>query len=397
MIARRLTRRYVAHLVLLALLFTLLAPLQVARAASDPCKPPNVLPSSVCDFDDWHGDSPRQVANGWNEYILSGNPDFYRDEHSFFGGGTQTIRSGEPFLAGIWTQVDVTPGAGYRGSVAWGAPNLPAEFGRQLGIDPTGGTDPRAPTVIWGPKHFGDGRMLNYATDGPNIDIRARAVGNRMTLFFEVDRASSSGDGLIFIDAISLYPDEDAPPAIDAPAAPPADAPTETPTPLPPDAPPEVPAEAPTDIPTEVPSAPPAEGPAAYAPAEPVALAVAAAPAANAPSAIVEPPPPLPSDTPTAAPTATPQATPTEPPTATPTATASPTPTLTPTPTPTWTPWPTAEPPAFIDAAGTALRAGDIESLRAVPTSTWSLAALSAFALAGALLFGGSLLWLRRR
>ncbi len=145
MSARPCIPRIAARLALLILLTTIPVAQQTLFAASDPCKPPNVLPAAVCDFDDWHGDSPRQVANGWTEYILSGNPDYYRDEHSFFGGGTQTLRSGEPFLAGIWTQADVTPGAGYRASIAWGAPNLPAEFGRQLGLDPTGGTDPRAP------------------------------------------------------------------------------------------------------------------------------------------------------------------------------------------------------------------------------------------------------------
>jgi hypothetical protein len=50
----------------------------------------------------------------------------------------------------------------------------------------------------------------------------------------------------------------------------------------------------------------------------------------------------------------------------------------------------------FIDAAGTALRVGDIESLREAPSSTWALSILSAVALLGALLFGGSLFWLRR-
>ncbi len=379
MIARRLAPRIVAQLILIILAIACLLPRDTARAASDPCQSPNILPAAVCDFDDWHGDAPRQVANGWNEYIRSGNPDFYRDEHSFFGGGTQTIRSGDPFLAGIWTQVNVTPGAGYRGSVAWGAPNLPAEFGRQLGIDPTGGTDPGAPTVIWGPQHFGDGRMLNYATDGPNIDIRARAVGDRITLFFQVDRPTSSGDGLIFIDAIAIYPDESAPGAIDAP---PATA---------------VPAEPATAVPPETPTLPPpvAADVAPVAPAPADALAVAGAAALAPPSAIVEPPPPI--DTPTALPTATPLPTATLPPTPTPTATPSPTPTLTATPSPTWTPWPTVAPPDFIDAAGTALRAGDVDSLRAVPSSTWTLAALSALAMAGALLFGGSLLWLRRK
>jgi hypothetical protein len=379
MIARRSTSRIVAPLALPLILALYLLPLQAVRAASDPCQPPNVLPAAACDFDDWHGDRPRQVANGWNEYILSGNPDYYRDEHSFFGGGTQTMRSGAPFLAGIWTQIEVTPGAGYRGSVAWGAPNLPAEFGRQLGLDPTGGTDPSAATVIWGPQHFGDGRMLNYITDGPNIDIRARAVSDRMTLFFQVDRPTSSGDGFIFIDAIALYPDESAPDLIEAPPAP-----TAAPVDAPVDTNPEEPAPGATSV-------------------EFLPITVAeAAPSGQQPPVVDVEPAPLPTDTPTVAvtattpPTATPlsSATPTATPSSTPTLTATPSPS--PTPSPTWTPWPTVIPMGFIDAAGTALRVGDIESLREAPSSTWALSILSAVALLGALLFGGSLFWLRR-
>lgn len=330
------------------LLLALLAFSARPARASDPCNPPNVIPQSVCDFDGWHGDSPRQVSDGWTEFVLSGNPDFYRDEHSFFGGGTQTIRSGEPFRAGIWTQVQVTPGMGYRASIAWGAPNLPNEFGRQLGIDPTGGTDPTAPTVIWGPTHFGDGRLLNYPVgQGPNVDVLARAVGDRMTVFFNVDRPSSSGDGFIFIDAIALYPDENAPAAITPP--------TETPTPEPPTP-------------------------------EPAPVAESAAAAAVAPAAVAAL---LPADT--ATPTQTPTAAPTATPTHTPTPTITPTATPSPSPTATWTPWPTALPGGFLDGGASRAVAAAAESSRG------ALVTLSALSLVGAALFGGSLVLLRRR
>jgi hypothetical protein len=354
--------------------------------ASDPCNPPNVLPQPVCDFDNWHGSSPREVADGWAEFILAGNPDFYRDEHSFFGGGTQTIRSGDPFKAGIWTQVQVTPGAGYRASIAWGAPNLPAEFGRQLGLDPTGGTDPGAATVIWGPVHFGDGRILNYPVgEGPNIDVRARAVGDHMTLFFFVDRPSTSGDGLIFIDAIALYPDESAPPPT---GEPPTEAMTSTWTP-----------ESPTDTP--VPDTPTPETPTATPVAQVFiptvetsesapALAAAAAPVPEPATALLLPPDtptpaPLPSEAPTLPPTPTA--------TASPTPTATPSPTQTPTATPTWTPWPTAVPPSLLSARGGTVLLHSFDRSTAPP----ALVAVSALGFLGAALFGGSLVWLRRR
>ena len=73
--------------------------------------------------------------------------------HSLVSGTLRiTSNNNSPLKAGIYTQVQVNPGAGYRASVAWAAPNFPTDaWGRQLGIDPTGGTDPNGRTVIWGP------------------------------------------------------------------------------------------------------------------------------------------------------------------------------------------------------------------------------------------------------
>jgi len=254
--------------------------------ASEPCNPPNVIPREVCDMDSFRGSPPREIPNGWTEFILDGNPEFSAHVDTFFGPPSLMIRdTGNPFKVGIYTQVPVTPGAGYRASISWGAPNEPDAFGRQLGIDPTGGTDPNAPTVIWGPMHWGPARILNYPPPDVNIDVRARALGETATVFFLVDHPYSTGDNLIFIDAIALYPDDSAP-QVELP-------PTETPTP------------------------------------EPVVVQAAAAPPTWTPSSTF---------------------TPTTPPTPTPTFTPTPTPTLTPTPiptftpTPTWTPWPTATP-----------------------------------------------------
>lgn len=318
--------------------------------ASEPCNPPNLIPQPVCDMDSFHGDPPRQIPDGWTEFVLYGEPAFMNDPHSFFGSGTLRIWSnGGTFKAGIYTQVGVTPGAGYRASIGWGAPNAPDTFGRQLGIDPTGGTDPNSPTVIWGPMHWGDGRMLNYPPgQGPNIDVRARALNGTVTVFFVTDHPTSTGENLIYVDAISLYPDDSAP-AVELP-------PTATPTP-----------EAP---------APKAE--------EPVALAAAAV----APVATETPIPPTPTETPLPTATATP--------TATPTPTDTPTPTHTPTATPsaTWTPWPTAS-PAPVSMNVLAAQADFLGMARHFSPSTLLMVSLASFGGAG--LCAGSLWWLRRR
>ncbi|MCE7979686.1 MAG: hypothetical protein DYG89_00725 [Caldilinea sp. CFX5] len=326
--------------------------------ASEPCNPPNLIPQPVCDMDSFHGEPPRQIPDGWTEFVIYGEPAFMNDPHSYFGSGTLRIWSnGGTFKAGIFTQVNVTPGAGYRASIGWGAPNAPDAFVRQLGIDPTGGADPNSPNVIWGPTHVGEGRMLNYPPgQGPNIDVLARAVNGTVTVFFVTDHPYSTGDNLIYVDAIALYPDENAPAAA-APVAKEA-APTEPP------------------------------------PAAPVAAEAAARAAA-----VVQPTPVPPTPTATPLPTATPT------PTVTPTPTLTPTPTATPSPTPTatWTPWPTtvAAPPTdglALSAIGlkTTIWQQQFENTasRFYPTG---LLLLSLLSFGGAGLCAGSLWWLRRR
>ncbi len=340
------------------LAFGLWATTAAPAHASDQCNPPNVIPQPVCDMDNPTGGYPRELPNGWTPFVLSGDVAYNVESssggaHTFWGPPSlKMASSGGTFKAGIFTQVQVSPGAGYRASIAWGAPNAPDHFGRQLGIDPTGGTDPNSPQVIWGPMHFGEGRILNYPPPDVNIDVKARAVNSTVTVFFLVDHPSSSGDNFIFIDVIALYPDESAPAAI---------APADTPTPEPPTAEPE-------------PAAP-----------EPAAVVAEEARVFVAPPATDTP---LPTDTPTATPT------PTMEPTATPTITPSPTATPSPTPTATWTPWPTAVLPA--DAPFTLDAQTQLLAL-AEDNHPRGLLAVGLLSFSGAGVFGGSLLWLRRR
>ncbi|MBK6563554.1 hypothetical protein [Candidatus Amarobacter glycogenicus] len=100
---------------------------------------------------------------------------------------------------------NLTPGATYLASVGWAAPNEPDAFGRKLGLDPSGGADPTSANVIWGATHYGPGRFGNYSTPGdPNLDVRAVARSDTLTIFFFVDHNYSTGANMIFVDAISL-------------------------------------------------------------------------------------------------------------------------------------------------------------------------------------------------
>lgn len=363
------TIKFIPHYLCALTMFAAL--LQAQRAvASDLCNPPNMIPQPACDMDSFYGEPPRQIPNGWSPFILAGDPMFVNDPHSFFGTGTLRITSNNsaPLKAGIFTQVNVNPGSGYRASVAWAAPNAPTDvWGRQLGLDPTGGTDPNSPNVVWGPIHYGDGRFVNYPNgEGPNIDVKARAAGGTMTVFFLADLRRVEGSNLIYVDVVSLFPDDSAP-AAPAPVEPTA---TNTAEPAPQPAAPEVSLSA-------------ASAAAAPAP-EVVQVAAQAKEALPMFVGATEAPTPVATDTPLPIPTET--ATPI--PTDTPTAVA----TNTPLPTPTWTPWPTSLP-----ASALSLMGAQTELLRLTQSSSQrTLMMLSGLGMIGSLLTG-SLLWQLRR
>jgi hypothetical protein len=283
---------------MLAIFFLCLAVNPVA--AQSPCDQPNILPN--CNFDNFVPNQYGSLAEGWIPFILSGTPpSFGPSNDTYWGPPSLELHSnGTTFSGGVYYQVpNVVKGATYKASIAWGAPNAPPEaYGRQLGIDPYGGTDWNSSNVVKGPIHFGPGRMLNYPPPDVNIDVVAEAQADKVTVFVYVEHTWSGGDQVIFIDAVSLVPVKM--PAEEAPtSAPPTDTPappTDTPKPPSPTRPPVPTATGtPTDTPTFT---------------------------------------PVPTDTPTPTATATPTGTPTPTQTVTPTRTRRPT--RTPTPTPDW-------------------------------------------------------------
>jgi hypothetical protein len=194
--------------------------------------------------------------------------------------------------------------------------------------------------------HWGEGRIVNYPPPDVNIDVRARALGETITVFFLTDHPQNASYDLILVDALALYPDDSAP-AVELP-------PTATPEP----------------------------------PPEPTPEPIVAAAAENAAPAVVV-------ALPTEAPTATPTATPTETPTATPTATATPSPTYTATPLPTatWTPLPSATPEPILSIEKAQTQA--VSVVRAADRR--SLTVLGSVGFVGAIVFGASWGWLRWR
>ncbi len=247
-------------------------------AAQHGCDAGNLIPN--CNFNNFQGSPPRQLPEGWKAFVLAGDLTFKQSDDTYWGAPSLMMWSdGGTFVAGVYTQVSgLRPGVAYKASIGWGGADPANAFGRRLGIDPTGGTDPNASTVVWGPMHRGPGRLLNCppGKDCPNIDVSTVARAATVTVFVYVDHNYSTGNNYIFIDAVSLVVDSSQPTATPVP-----------PTPMLPTAPP---------LPTLAP-----------------------------------PPTPTATSTPTPTATATPTATPTLTPTRTPTPTQTPTPTATPT------------------------------------------------------------------
>jgi hypothetical protein len=229
------------------------------------------------------------APSGWTPFVLSGSLAIDGPhEDTFWGAPSVRLWSdGDIFDAGLYTQVSgVTPGATYFAAMGWGAPKSPEDsFGRRLGIDPTGGTDPNSPNVVWGPEWRGPGKVLNDSNPGfINIDVSAVARASTVTLFFRVNHNYSTGQNEIFIDAVGLYQS-------DAPIAAP---PTNT-------APPP---------PAQSPSAPVVKAAATQVPPTRAPSTATSAPTATVPPTATGTP--APTETPTASPTATSTATPTQ-------------------------------------------------------------------------------------
>ena len=273
--------------------------------ADDGCNTPGNLTYN-CNFDRFvDGGNGWLVPEGWAAWVLMGSPAFDVDDHgSAPGAPAQRIWSdGGVWTAGLFQQVQVTPGKWYEAKIDWAAPNVD-QIERKVGIDPTGGTDPGSPEIVWGTSSWEQVRM-------PDLRSTAFAKGEKVTVFVWTHHGLSYGADQVFIDAVTLVERPDlAPPTPEpTPTSPPPTPkpPTNTPPPAPPTNTP------PPALPTDTPEPSPTPGITATA-----VLTLTVLPTE----------PPTVTSTPTLTPTLTPP-----PPTRTPT----------PTPTPTHTPIPVSQ------------------------------------------------------
>jgi hypothetical protein len=271
----------------------------------------NIMPN--CNFNDG--------TSGWVPFLEEGSASF-----TVLQGGGEChaplcpagyIATESHFIGGIYRQVPVATGNTYYANIVWlvfdslvndkSVYDKVGGIGRKMGIDPTGGTDPRSPNIVWGPEN-----TRNDCKICGSQEVTAQAQADTITVFLRIDdrwrpRAAEKGFNVpptkdqFWLDDIGLK-------QVGGEAAPPP-----TPTPL-------LPTDTPAPPPTDTPVPPPPTATPLPAPAEP--QAVAPAQLADAPTEVaqaqaapvVEPatpaPTPVPVNTVAPPPTLTPSATP---------------------------------------------------------------------------------------
>ena len=308
----RHTGRLVAPLVALVVL---MAAMPAVVQAQDPCQDPSNLTLN-CQFDTFDQIAPYgAVASSWTPFV-----EFSVEPPAFNSAGETPLAPAQeifcawlPFTAGIYQQVQASPGTAYVAAIGWapyasyderGERNAGQFIGRRVGIDPRGGTDPTSPNIVWSPEVWDElGGVF------PQLRVAAVAQTGTIAVFVRAHNPQSHGNDKVWFDAVTLMVDATQPtatattvPPTSTPTSPP---PTFTSTALPPTKTPQ-----PTDTPaptatlavqstnTAVPTHTSEPAPTAttapevsQTPGESIAPNVAAVPTATSPAAAATPAP----------------------------------------------------------------------------------------------------------
>ena len=236
-----MTRWLIAPLLAVLLL---LAAMPTAVRAQDPCEDPGNLTFN-CQFDTFDYLPPHgAVASGWTPFV-----EFAVQPPAFNSAGETPLAPAQeifsawlPYTAGIYQQVQVTPGVAYVAAIGWapyassddqGQRNQGQFIGRKVGIDPSGGTDPTSGEIVWSPEVWDElGGVF------PQLRVSAMARGQAVTVFVRANNPQSHGNDKVWFDAVTLMVDPTQPTATPT-QVPPSPTPTSAPptataTPLPP-------------------------------------------------------------------------------------------------------------------------------------------------------------------
>lgn len=133
--------------------------------------------------------------NGWNTFVEAGNTPAFGVEHAFPACDSPKcpalrIQASDWFIGGIYQQIpNVVPGATYWANVVWlvyhPAGKLDGTVGRRIGIDPTGGTDPTSPAIVWSPEIWYKFDSCPYKICR-ELQVQATAQNTTITVFIRI-------------------------------------------------------------------------------------------------------------------------------------------------------------------------------------------------------------------
>jgi hypothetical protein len=187
--------------------------------AQDPCQDPANLTFN-CQFDTFDYVPPHgAVASGWTAFV-----EFAVEPPAFNSAGETPVAPAQeifsawlPFTAGIYQQVQVTPGVAYVAAIGWapyasyddrGGRNSGQYIGRKIGIDPWGGTDPTSSGIVWSPEVWDElGGVF------PQLRVSAVAQSQTVTVFVRANNPQSHGNDKVWFDAVTLMVDPSQPTA----------------------------------------------------------------------------------------------------------------------------------------------------------------------------------------
>lgn len=228
--------RTLSKLLLIALFLSVLtpiiAPALIVRAFPDNCglNPSNLFRNGS--MAPGHDTPFGVVAQDWEPFVIKGSPRFeWVDNEKWDANGAQYFWSDSvPFDAGIYQTVGgLQPNNYYRFRIGYSHARLDPgnaqnevhpSMGRQVGVDPFGGTDPKSPNVIWGPALFNSGAGMNP----PDLTMTFAARADKATMYFRGLFTGASGRAKVWFDVACMEFASDLPTAT-------APAPTATPVP----------------------------------------------------------------------------------------------------------------------------------------------------------------------
>jgi LysM repeat protein len=247
----------IKRLIWTGILLVALVPLGVS--AAPPQQGENLLqnPGFEGTYIPWNGISQIQVPPGWTPWwaeASDGDPDWKNQRPEWkpaegvyyptrVHSGARAIqwhKSYATFLAGAYQQVNVPENAQLRFSAygqAWSCSDWnqcqdstsydPANAGMRIGIDPTGGTNPWAASVVWS-------AWGNPLDAWGYFSVDANAQGTVVTVFLYSNPDWPKQNQDVYYDDASLVVVGDAPPPAPAAADPATESSSSAPTPVPP-------------------------------------------------------------------------------------------------------------------------------------------------------------------